>query len=196
MAKIDITMLGGDGTEAMVERMCELLREQGHDAEPADSHNGGDADGIPDEAWERALAKLCAEQESQDAGEMAKAYRIESSAGVVLGIYKGADEYEAYEALCGDAHADAGEDMSGLTFEAISYRVRIGGSPPESAEEYDTAEAAVEGAMEMARGMCESIEDESDLDEWGSESDIGEGGWGVCPADDSGAYWPYIYYAD
>jgi hypothetical protein len=50
---------------------------------------------------------------------MTKAYQIESVAGVVLGIYVGADEYEAYEALCDDARADPGKDMSGLIFTEV-----------------------------------------------------------------------------
>jgi len=81
--------------------------------------------------------------------------------------------------------------------ESKTYYVRLGGSPPDSAMEFTTAEAAVEGAMKMSREIIEregGIQTHpDDLEEWGSESDIGAGGWGVCPADDSGAYWPYIY---
>ena len=49
---------------------------------------------------------------------MSKAYRIESEAGVVLGIYCGENETEAYKALCDDAGHDQGDGdaMDKLTF--------------------------------------------------------------------------------
>jgi hypothetical protein len=74
------------------------------------------------------------------------------------------------------------------------YLVRLGGSPPDSAEDFDSADDAVAAAFRMAREVCElnwegDDLDPDDLDEWGGP---GEEGWGVCPSNDDGGYWPHI----
>lgn len=60
--------------------------------------------------------------------------------------------------------------------------------------EYPTLEIAMETAWSLA---CEQAEREGidivDLDEWG---DCDESGWGVCPTNDDGAYWPQVSVYD
>lgn len=75
------------------------------------------------------------------------------------------------------------------------YRVRIGGSPPDSADEYGTRALAEEAALEMAREIAERDQDGSGMDPdtvaiYGGPHD--PVGWGACPADDDGAYYPVI----
>ncbi len=170
-------------------------------------------------------------------------HQIENQAGIILETCEGCRYHADADGDCeipgnaGNNGDEAGKVRCGeYSDESPTYYVRLGGSPPESAEEYDTAEAALAGAIKMARDMAAAEErdecdccggwipatgsdayEESDgdcsgsigdggicgafkdacpdvpVEEWGSESEIGEGGWGVCPADDSGAYWPYIY---
>jgi hypothetical protein len=71
-----------------------------------------------------------------------------------------------------------------------TYRVRVGGSPPDSGEVFDDIDDAVVSAMEIAREMAGGGEvGLYDLRDRG-------GDMGVCPAGDDGAYWPVIEIAE
>ncbi len=68
------------------------------------------------------------------------------------------------------------------------YITKIGGSPDQY--EFDTLEGAMGKAWELAEEMCEFQGlDSSELGEWGDDEDTG---WGVCPREDDGAYWPQV----
>lgn len=77
-----------------------------------------------------------------------------------------------------------------------TYQVRLGGSPPDSAEIYRTKAIAEKAAIRMARIVAENAdEDQETIDSieiWGSEEELDGIGWGACPADDSGCYYPQI----
>lgn len=66
------------------------------------------------------------------------------------------------------------------------YRVRIGGSPPDSGDLFDDFDDAVDSAVEIAREMAGGKEvDLYDLRDRGGDC-------GVCPDGDDGAYYPII----
>lgn len=75
------------------------------------------------------------------------------------------------------------------------YRVRLGGSPPDSAEVYGSREEAEEAAVAMAREVAERDQDGAGYDPetvsvYGGPGD--ETGWGACPEGCDGAYYPEI----
>jgi hypothetical protein len=55
--KIYATMLGMDATEDHARQMVNLLRAEGYDARYVGG-NQGDARAVPDDVWERLLAKI------------------------------------------------------------------------------------------------------------------------------------------
>lgn len=67
-----------------------------------------------------------------------------------------------------------------------TYTVRIGGSPEDSGQTFDSLDDAVDAAHEMARAMAGGkAVGLYDLRRRG-------GSMGVCPAGDDGAYYPII----
>lgn len=77
------------------------------------------------------------------------------------------------------------------------YRVRLGGSPPDSGDVVIGRRAAEARARRMAREVCREAGEYAEartVEVWGGPDD--ECGWGACPADDSGAYYPQITVED
>lgn len=73
------------------------------------------------------------------------------------------------------------------------YRVGVGGSPPDTWDEYDTLAKAQEAALSMARDMASQISrDPEDIDLYDGSDDEGDEG-GACPSNDTGGYWPAIH---
>jgi hypothetical protein len=86
--------------------------------------------------------------------------------------------------------------------EPTYYYVRIGGSPPESAERYTSEEEAWLAGERMAQTQAQAQGlDTECLDRWYDEGEWGCDGTveptihlgGVCPDGDTGAYWPVVY---
>lgn len=72
------------------------------------------------------------------------------------------------------------------------YLVMIGGTPIEQAESCETAEEAEEIAIAMARDVAEADGlDPDTVDVYGYEG--AHEGWGACPRDHDGAYYPIIH---
>lgn len=57
-------------------------------------------------------------------------------------------------------------------------------------EYFDCLEKALDRAMELAIDQANTADEINDLDQWG---DSMETGWGVCPENESGVYWPQVH---
>jgi hypothetical protein len=71
------------------------------------------------------------------------------------------------------------------------YYVGVGGSPRDTWSSFDDLEYAKGKCLEMAKEQAEyNGLDPDDIEEWGDDEDTG---WGACPSDDDGGYWPCIW---
>lgn len=117
--------------------------------------------------------------------KMANYMIIKCSTGHEFGIYEADSEEGAIQAMLDDAGHDGPADDDVIARE-IYYHVGWGGRPPELGEEFDDLDEAIICCHDMA---VNEVDDESTIVDWG---DSPETGWGSCPEDDDGAYWPTV----
>lgn len=104
------------------------------------------------------------------------------------------------EELAEEALKEFGWVLNGLENDVIYWRdkmreeieerivyVLTNGADSTFREEYSDLDDALDAAMEIAREM---VGNDSDLDQWGDDMATG---WGVCPENDDGAFWPSVH---